>query len=101
MIGWAGYVPKVCRNTIIGYTPYVWGWPRVFVSHMNKVNISVILVNIEDGLPDGIDDPKVVKELSKGFQGIISGEIILNRLVLLVITGKIKRLKFDSSMIAS
>lgn len=75
LFGWTGYVPKSCRNTIVGvpkdYAPYVWGWPRLFVSRMEKVNTSVILVDQSAGHIDGIDDPLELTELSKDYRGIV------------------------------
>lgn len=77
LIAWSGYVPKECRNTIIGvpisYTQYLWGWPRLFVNRMNAVNTDVILVDMANGNKnsDGIDDPEFILELSKNYRGII------------------------------
>jgi len=75
LVGWTGYVPKQCRNTILlipqKYTPYIWGWPRLFVSRMESVNTSVILVDLAEGHTDGIDDPNVIKTLSKDYHGIV------------------------------
>ena len=75
LIGWTGYVPESCRNTIVGvpkdYTPFIWGWPRLFVSRMEQANTSVILVDQSDGHMDGIDDPLEIQELSKDYRGIV------------------------------
>lgn len=75
LIGWSGYVPKSCRDTIVaipkGYAAYFWGWPNVFVSRMQKVNTEVILVAMSDGHMDGIDDPDEVKALSESYRGIV------------------------------
>ena len=75
VVGWLGYVPHSCRNTVVAipknYAPFVWGWPRKLVERMDKVNTSIILVGLSDGHTDGIDDPQEVRELSKGYRGII------------------------------
>ena len=75
LIGWSAYVPKSCRNTIIllprGYARYFWGWPNVFVSRMKNVNTDVILVDLNNGKTDGIDDPEEVKVLAASYRGII------------------------------
>ena len=75
LIGWSGYVPNSCRDTIVaiprGYAAYFWGWPNVFVSRMDKANTEVILVGRSDGHMDGIDDPDEVKALSESYRGIL------------------------------
>lgn len=75
LLGWSAYVPKSCRNTIIllprGYAEYFWGWPNVFVSRMKNVNTDVILVDLNNGKTDGIDDPEEVKVLAASYRGII------------------------------
>ena len=58
------------RNSI-DYAPDFWGWPRLFVSRMNKVNTSVILIDMSHGHTDGIDDIEVVEELAEDYRGII------------------------------
>ena len=75
LIGWTGYIPELCKNTIIAipidYAPYFWGWPKLFVSRMNKVNTSVILIDMSHGHTDGIDDIEIVEELAEDYRGII------------------------------
>lgn len=75
LIGWSGYVPDSCRNTIVAipkhYAPFVWGWPRKFGGRMNKVNTHIILVDQSHGHMDGIDDPQEIRELSKDYRGLI------------------------------
>ena len=75
LVGWTGYVPEPCRETTIAiprvYAPYLWGWPRLFVSRMHEVNTRVILIDMSHGVTDGIDDPEVITELSTDYRGII------------------------------
>lgn len=75
LIAWSGYVPESCRDTLFpipkDYAPYFWGWPRLLVSRMEKVNTEIILVDRTQGHMDGIDNPKEVQTLSKDFRGII------------------------------
>ena len=75
LTSWTGYVPTSCRNTIImvpkKYTPYIWGWPRLFVNRMKNANTNVILVDISHGHSDGIDDPSYIKTLSKDYRGSV------------------------------
>ena len=74
-IGWSGYVPQSCRNTFMiipkEYANYLWGWPRLLVHRMNKVNTQVILVDRSDGHMDGLDDPEYIKALSKDYRGMV------------------------------
>lgn len=75
LIGWTGYIPKVCRDTIVvvpqNYAPYIWGWPGLFVSRMESVNTRVILVGRTKLNMGGIDDVDEIKALSKNFNGMI------------------------------
>ena len=75
LIGWTGYIPKQCRNTIvpipIKYAAYIWGWPQLFVNRMKSVNTDVILIGLSDGHTDGIDDPVLINALSKNYRGIV------------------------------
>ena len=75
LISWSGYVPKSCRKKIIAlpidYAPYLWGWPRVFMSRMKDHGTEVILTGYTDNKMSGIDDPEFVADLSKNFNGII------------------------------
>ncbi len=75
LIGWTGYVPKACHNTIVvipeGYAPYFWGWPRLFTRRMQDVGTEIILVGQTEDHLDGIDSPKRVAELGKDYRGIL------------------------------
>ena len=49
IIGWTGYVPNACRNTVTGmyanYAWVLWGWPHRFVARMRDANTMVILTH--------------------------------------------------------
>ena len=55
----------------IKYAEFVWGWPKLFVSRMERVNTRVILIDQSHGVTDGIDDPELVKQLAEDYRGII------------------------------
>ena len=80
LIGWTGYVPKVCRNTIIAmpmsYAPYFWGWPIAFSNRMASVNTDIILVDINEGHMDGFDNRETIFALSKDYRGVVWTEKI-------------------------
>ena len=46
-LGWSGYLPAACRNTIvpvpINFAPWLWGWPNRFLARMADAG-SVVLV---------------------------------------------------------
>lgn len=49
LIGWSGYVPKSCRNTMTGmfanYAWVLWGWPHRIVERMERVGTIVVLTH--------------------------------------------------------
>jgi glycerophosphoryl diester phosphodiesterase len=49
LLGWSGYVPEACRNTITGmfanYAWILWGWPHRIVERMERVGTIVILTH--------------------------------------------------------
>jgi glycerophosphoryl diester phosphodiesterase len=55
-LGWLGIVPDACRNTKvmlpINLTPFVWGWPNLFLQRMRVAGSEVILLG-----PYGAADP--------------------------------------------
>lgn len=76
-LGWSGYVPKVCRNSIVGvplnYAPFVWGWPHRYTKRMERHGSSVILWGDYDGsgFTSGIDTLADLDRVPKGFSGYI------------------------------
>ncbi len=75
LISWTGYIPEACHDTILGiperFASYLWGWPRLFTSRMQKAGTDVILMGQTEGHLDGIDNPKRVAELAEDFHGIL------------------------------
>lgn len=59
-IGWSGYVPAACRNTIlalpVNIARWMWGWPHRFVARMQAAGTDVILLGPwSGGASAGID----------------------------------------------
>jgi glycerophosphoryl diester phosphodiesterase len=46
-LGWSGYMPRICRNTIIvvpiNYTRLLWGWPNRFLARMQAAGSPVFV----------------------------------------------------------
>ncbi len=76
-LGWAGYVPDACRNTIVGVpqnvAPYVWGWPHRFTQRMANVGTQVILWGPYDGtgFSSGVDTAAAADKIPQGFDGYV------------------------------
>lgn len=73
-IGWSGYVPDACRNSIvlipINYAPFLWGWPDRFLDRMARVSTEVFVVGPLDGdFSSGIDDEPALRKLPANFTG--------------------------------
>lgn len=73
--GWTGAMPATCRNTIalipVNITPYVWGWPNLFLERMARANTPVFVTGELDqrDIATGIDDVATARRLSPGFPG--------------------------------
>lgn len=71
-LGWTGYVPEACRDTIVvvpvSHTGLVWGWPRRFIDRMERANTQVWLMGPFDGQPStrGLDDPEMLSRIPQG-----------------------------------
>ncbi len=74
-LGWSGYVPKACHNTIVGipssWAGLVWGWPQRFVARMNSVNTDVFTVQYIDGFTEGVDTATDLSAIHADFKGFI------------------------------
>ena len=77
-LGWTGYVPEPCRNTVlmlpINVAPFVWGWPNLFLHRMQDAGSQVILLGpYEAGDPGtaGIDTPAQLAAVPDGFVGYL------------------------------
>ena len=60
-IGWTGYVPDACRNSLVlvpvNYAAWLWSWPDGFINRMKRVSTEVFVVGRYDGrdFSTGID----------------------------------------------
>ncbi|MEA2953680.1 MAG: glycerophosphoryl diester phosphodiesterase [Alphaproteobacteria bacterium] len=74
-LGWSGYVPRSCRNTIIvvpiNYTWLIWGWPNRFLARMQAAGSLVFVAgpyhsNEEVG---GINTEEQFRALPQDYRG--------------------------------
>lgn len=76
-LGWSGYVPESCRNTIVlvpqNYARFLWGWPHRFTRRLDAVGTDVILAGRYDGsgFSSGIDDTDSFDEVPLSFDGYV------------------------------
>ncbi len=77
MLGWSGYVPESCRNTIVmipqNYAGFLWGWPHRFTRRFEAVGTDVILAGPYDGsgFSTGIDDADAFGKVPDAFDGYV------------------------------
>lgn len=77
-MGWTGYVPAPCRNTIVpvpvNWAPALWGWPYRLTERMKAHGSEVILMGpYEPGElgTSGIDTEIDRGRVPKGFDGLV------------------------------
>jgi glycerophosphoryl diester phosphodiesterase len=75
-LGWSGYVPSECRNTIIAVpanaAPWLWGWPHTFMARMQAAGTEVILLGPwSGGATAGIDRPDEIALVPQKFGGLV------------------------------
>ncbi len=74
-LGWAGYVPQSCRNTVlllpINIAPWIWGYPNRLVARMEKAGTRVFITGPYDGgdFTGGIDSAALLADLPETFRG--------------------------------
>jgi glycerophosphoryl diester phosphodiesterase len=78
LLGWSGYVPRACRDTLvfvpINLAPWFWGFPRRFAARLRAYNSTVVLVGpMTDlsGYAAAIDDRETFARVPKDFDGMI------------------------------
>lgn len=82
-IGWTGYVPETCKNTVVGvpqnYTWAIWGWPHRFAQRLQTHNSQLLLSGpLHKGVPSGgIDTTEQAAAVSADFPGYILTNTIL------------------------
>jgi glycerophosphoryl diester phosphodiesterase len=73
-LGWIGYVPDSCRNSVIfvpvNIAPWLWGWPDRFLWRMHAAGTSVFAVdNYKADGTNGLNDSADLRKLPKGYSG--------------------------------
>ncbi len=82
LLGWTGYVPHSCRNTVTGmYANYgwlLWGWPHRFVERMAQVDTLVIMTHPHQkvSIHDLPETAAYARQIPRGF----SGAVVTNRI---------------------
>lgn len=76
-LGWSGYVPEPCRNTLIALpiniAPFVWGYPHRLTNRLAAHGSTVLLIGPYDGggFSAGIDDDETLARVPEGFDGYV------------------------------
>ncbi|WP_421928749.1 glycerophosphodiester phosphodiesterase family protein [Neoaquamicrobium sediminum] len=77
-LGWSGYVPEACRNTMvmlpINVAPWLWGWPNRFQQRLAAVGSEIILLGpygAGDPGTAGIDDLETLDRVPTSFDGYV------------------------------
>ena len=74
-LGWSGYVPAACRNTMlvvpVNVAPLFWGWPNRFLARMAGAGTDVFAVGPYEGrnFSTGLDTPDDLARLPTGYSG--------------------------------
>lgn len=74
-VGWSGYVPSACRNTVvlvpIDLAPLLWGWPSRFEARLADAGSRVVLTGPRSGggWISGIDTPEQAAAIPNAFSG--------------------------------
>ena len=74
-IGWTGYVPNACANSLIlvptNVAPWLWGWPHRLLDRMRRNGTEVFVLGPWDGgdFSRGVDTMKQFRALPTGFSG--------------------------------
>ena len=76
LLGWSGYVPAACRNTLLplpaNIAPWVWGYPHRLTARMKAAGTDVVLLGEWSGGPSsGIDDVADMNRVPRGFDGYV------------------------------
>ena len=82
LVGWTGYTPKSCRNTVTGmygnYGWLLWGWPHRLVERMERANTLMILTHPyqNESIHDLPETPDYAQLIPEGY----SGGVVTNRI---------------------
>jgi len=77
-LGWSGYMPDACRETMImlpiNLAPWLWGWPNLFLERVREAGSEIILLGpYESGDPGtaGIDTLEQLAGVPAEFDGYV------------------------------
>jgi len=77
-LGWTGFVPEACRNTMVmvpsNIAPWLWGWPDLFIQRLRDNGSGVILLGpygSGDIGTSGIDSPEDAARVPADFDGYV------------------------------
>ena len=78
ILGWSGFVPEACHNTIISvpvsHAKWLWGWPHRFTKRLHNHGSSVILLGPHRGSTTGstgIDSMELLQKVPARFDGLV------------------------------
>lgn len=77
LLGWSGYVPEACRNTITGmfadYAWILWGWPHRIVERMERVGTIVVLTHPyqTESIHDLPETAEYAEMIPPGYGGVV------------------------------
>jgi glycerophosphoryl diester phosphodiesterase len=76
-LGWSGYVPDSCRNSVFlvpaDYARWLWGFPNRFLARMDAANTMVLLLGPYDGsgFSSGLDAVDELGLIPAGYDGTV------------------------------
>ena len=76
-LGWSGFVPPACRNTIVAapqnLAGFLWGWPHRFTQRLKAAGSDVILTGPYDGsgFMSGINSADSFADVPAAFDGFV------------------------------
>lgn len=74
-LGWSGYVPAACRNTMllvpVNYARILWGWPNRFLARIRDAGTDVYVAGRYSvgGVGTGIDTAEELETLPRDYNG--------------------------------
>lgn len=85
-LGWTGFVPESCRDTLVSVpinaAPWLWGWPNRFLERLRSVGSEVILLGPYSGGDPGTAGIDTLEQLAQ-VPASLDGYIWTNRVELL------------------
>lgn len=77
-LGWTGYVPEACRDTMVmvpvNIAPWLWGWPDLYQQRMRQAGSEIILLGpygAGDPGTAGVDSAEEFAKVPESFDGYI------------------------------